>query len=514
MSRKGIDLLRAAVVTGGITVVSRVAGLLRDVVIAAVFGMGVGVDAYLVAQRIPNLLRRLFAEGAFAQAFVPVLSAYQTRNTPDEVHDLIDHVTGLLMLVVMVVAAAGVIAAPLLVTVLAPGFVADPEKFALTGTMLRVTFPYIGFISLVALSGAVLNSRGRFGAAAFTPVLLNLVLIASALWWAPRFDRPEMALAWGIFFGGAAQLLWQVPFLHRIGLLPRPKLRRGHDGVKRVLRLMVPVLFGASVAQINLLFDTLLASFLETGSVSWLYYSDRLLEFPLGVFGIALGTVLLPGLSRLHAAEDALAYSRTIVWSLKWWWLIALPASIGLVVLAVPLLATLFAYGATTARDITMASYSLRAYGFGLLGAMAVKILAPAFFARQDTRTPVRIAVIALASNMVLNLLLIVPLRHAGLALATTISAGLNGWLLWRALRKQGVVLPENSNFRFGIQVVVAAAAMVAVLHIVTDDPEVWLAGGLSSRAVELAVVLAAAVATYLAVLLLSGLRPAALRRP
>lgn len=513
MAAKGTDLLRATAVTGGITLVSRVAGLLRDVVIAAGFGMGFGVDAYLVAQRIPNLLRRLFAEGAFAQAFVPVLGEYQAREDSRAVRDLVDHVTGMLALVVSGVALAGMIAAPLVVTVLAPGFVDDPEKFGITATMLRITFPYIAFISLVALSGALLNSRGHFAAAAFTPVLLNVALIAAALWFAPRFDPPEMALAWGIFAGGAIQLAWQFPFLKRIGLLPLPRLRWRHSGVSRVIRLMVPVLFGASVAQINLLFDTLLASFLATGSVSWLYYSDRLLEFPLGVFGIALGTVLLPGLSRLHATQDVDSYRRTIVWAMRWWWLIALPASLALVVLAIPLLATLFGYGATTGEDIVQASYSLRAYGFGLLGAMAVKILAPAFFARQDTRTPVRIAVIALVSNMVLNLLLIVPLRHAGLALATTISAGLNGWLLWRALGRQGMVTGAAGS-TFGYRVALAAIAMSGVLFLMIGEAALWLDGPLGWRVGRLTVMILCAVAVYASVLWIVGIRPATLRRP
>ncbi|MDX5298372.1 MAG: murein biosynthesis integral membrane protein MurJ, partial [Gammaproteobacteria bacterium] len=359
------------------TLLSRVLGLIRDMVIARYFGAGAGADAFFVAFKIPNFLRRLFAEGAFSQAFVPVLSEYRQRQSLSDVKRLVDAVAGVLGMVLLVITLLAMLGAPALTAVFAPGFYGDDGRFELASDMLRITFPYLFLISLTAFAGAILNSYDRFAVPAFTPVLLNLAMIGAAIFLAPRMDTPVMALAWGVLLAGLLQLFFQLPFLLRLGLLPRPRLDYGHDGVKRILRLMTPALFGVSVSQINLLLDTVLASFLQTGSVSWLYYSDRLAELPLGVFGIAIATVILPSLSRKHADQAPERFAATMDWAVRMVLLIGLPAMLALGVLAEPLLATLFHYGAVTERDILMSTQSLRAYAAGLLAFMLVKVLAP-----------------------------------------------------------------------------------------------------------------------------------------
>jgi len=447
---------------------SRVLGYVRDMVIAVVFGAGAVTDVFFVAFRIPNFLRRLFGEGGFSQAFLPVLSEYQ-QSRPTEVKDLIDHVAGVLFVSLISVTVIAVVAAPWLVLLIAPGFSAEPDKLLLAAQMLRITFPYLLFISLTALAMAILNSRGYFAAPAFSPVLLNLSMILSAVLLSRFFEQPIVALAWGVFAGGIAQLLWQLPFLMRLRLLPRLRFRWGHSGVKRVLVLMVPTLFGAGVAQINLLFDTFLASFLQSGSISWLYYSDRLLEFPLGVFAIALATVMLPDLSRRHAVGDAEGFQGLLDWGTRLALLIGLPAAAALAVLATPLISTLFRYGEFDAVAVQGATLSLWAYAPGLVGAMLVKIYAPGFFARQNTRAPVRIGIIALVANMVFNLMLIFPLQHAGLALATSLSAFLQAGLLYRGLFTEGVFRVTSASVRLVVRAAVATAVMVGWLF--------WLAG-------------------------------------
>ena len=343
---------------------SRVLGLVRDIVIARYFGASatVGADAFFVAFKIPNFLRRLFAEGAFAQAFVPVLSEYQTKSSRDEVKSLVDHVAGTLGVCLLLLTVIGVFAAPLLALIFAPGFSQYEDKLALTADMLRLTFPYLFFISLTAFAGSILNSNNRFGVPAFTPVLLNLALIGATFYLTPYLQEPVMALAWGVLIAGIAQLFFQLPFLKRIDLLPRPKWGWRHSGVRKIMKLMVPALFGVSVSQINLLLDTLLASFLQTGSVAWLYFSDRLVELPLGVFGIAIATVILPSLSRKHASEDTKVsqqgYQQTMDWGLRSVFVIGMPAALALCVLAEPMLTTLFQYGEMTGHDVEMAGRS------------------------------------------------------------------------------------------------------------------------------------------------------------
>lgn len=478
MSKK---LLKSTATVGSMTMISRVLGLVRDMVIARGFGAGVGADAFFVAFKIPNFLRRLFAEGAFSQAFVPVLSEYKAQRSHDEVRGLVDNVVGVLGGVLFLVTLVGILAAPVLVTIFAPGFLSEAKKFDLAAGMIRLTFPYLLFISLTALAGGILNSFGRFGVPAFTPVFLNLSLIAAALWLAPYMAEPVTALAWGVLLAGIVQLAFQLPYLRGLRLLPRPRFSLRDPGVRRVARLMLPGIFGSSVAQINLLFDTLIASFLVTGSISWLYYSDRLMEFPLGVFGIALATVILPRLSLQHAMASLNDFSRTLDWALRWVVLIGTPAACGLIILAAPMLMTLFQYGAFDLQDVQLARLSLMAYALGLPGFILIKVLAPAFYARQDTRTPVRIGVIAMLANMAMNVAFVIPMviwklpgPHAGLALATSLAAFLNAGLLFRRLRRDDCFQPGAGWWPLLIRVGLASLCMLLVLGLGVSDLPVW----------------------------------------
>ena len=500
-------LMRSGLVVSSMTMLSRVLGLVRDVVIATLLGAGQGADAFFVAFKIPNFMRRLFAEGAFNQAFVPVLSEYSTTRTREEIRELLNAVCGSLAAVLALITALAIVAAPWLTWVFAPGFARDPDKLALTTDMLRLTFPYLLLISLTAFAGSVLNTWNRFAVPAFTPVLLNLSLIGAALVLTPMMSEPAMALAWGVLIAGAAQLLFQVPFLVRLGLMPRPWPNFAHEGVRRILRLMAPALFGVSVSQINLLLDTILASLLAAGSVSWLYYSDRLVELPLGVFGVAIGTVILPALSRRHAEASTEHFSQMLDWALRAVLLLGLPAALALALLAEPLLITLFHYGAMTDNDIVMAAMSLRAYALGLVAFMLIKVLAPGFFARQDTKTPVKVGIIAMVANMVFNLILIWPLAHAGLALATALSAFLNAGMLAWLLRRQGVLRFQPGWGRFAVQLGGGCVAMGLVLVLLAPEWHQWLGWGLMPRALWMAALVAAGGLAYFAWLGITGVR-------
>src|SRR3954469_24335829 len=383
-----MNLLRALATVSSMTLISRVLGFVRDAVIAALFGAGVASDAFFVAFRLPNLLRRLFAEGAFSQAFVPVLAEQKNKTSPDEVRSLIDRTATLLFLALVVTALLGMAIAPLVVYVSAPGFASDPAKFDLTVAMLRITFPYIAFISLVAFAAGVLNTWNRFSVPAITPALLNVAFIVGALFFADRFDPPVLVLAWAVFAGGVLQLALQVPFLARLGLLPRWRLDFAHPGVRRILKLMGPAAFGVSISQISLLINTIFASFLVTGSVSWLYYAVRLIEFPSGMLGVALGTILLPSLSKYHPRSTPAEYPKLLDWGLRLPFLIALRCAAALAVIALPLVAALFHYGRFSAEDAWMTRQALMAYSVGLVGIILVKILAPGFYARQNIKTP------------------------------------------------------------------------------------------------------------------------------
>lgn len=429
-------LLRSSVLVSFCTLLSRILGLARDAALASVLGASGSADAFYVAFKIPNFFRRLFAEGAFAQAFVPVLSDYRINNTKEEVRELIGAVTGSLGVVLLAMTALFMVAAPWVVYVFAPGFMDDPLQASIAAELLTITFPYLLFISLTALAGSILNAHGEYGVPAITPIFLNVSLLVATLYFAKEAAQAETAVAWGVFFAGLIQLLFQVPFLAKMKLIARPRIGFRHSGVKRILLLMGPALFGVSVGQINLLLDTVLASFLETGSITWLYLSDRLYELPLGLFAIAISTVILPSLSRSFAAENSAKFVSTLDWALRVLVVIALPSSVALFFLAEPLIATIFYRGALSANDVQMAALSLQAYSIGLVFMMLIKVLAPGYYARQDTKTPVRIGIIAMVSNMVFNLILVWPFGHVGLALATSLSAGLNAFLLWRGLAK------------------------------------------------------------------------------
>ena len=500
-------LLRSTAAVSLPTVASRVLGYIRDVVVANFFGAGVAADAFFVAFRIPNFYRTLFAEGAFSQAFVPVLAEYKTSESPAETRVLIDAVAGRLTVILMLITAVGVLSAPVFIMVFAPGFVAHEEKYRLAVVMLQITFPYLLFISLAALAGGILNTYGRFAVPAFTPVFLNLSLIAAAIWLAPMLADPVVALAWGVLLGGIVQLAFQLPFLRSLGLLPRPRFSRGHAGVSRILKLMGPAIFGVSVSQLNIVIDTVIASFLVTGSVSWLYYSDRLVEFPLGVFGIALATVILPGLSERHAAGLGKEFSSTLNWALGLVAVIGVPAATGLAVLAEPMLCTLFQYGALSVHDVEMAGRSLVAYSFGLIGFTLIKVLAPGFFSRQNTRTPVRIGVIAMLANMAMNLLFVFPLAHAGLALATTLAAFINAGLLYRGLRREGVLQPRAELATLVYKAIIASVFMAVMLTFVVPPLPTWVALGGFDRMIQLVAWIVAGASVYVATMWLMGVR-------
>jgi putative peptidoglycan lipid II flippase len=502
-----MNLLKALATVSGMTLLSRILGFVRDFVIARTFGAGMLTDAFFVAFKLPNLLRRLFAEGAFSQAFVPVLGEYKNKLGEKETKRLVDHVATLLFLALLIVTLLGMAAAPLLVYLSAPGFAADSDKFALTVELTRITFPYILFMSLVALAGGVLNTWSRFAVPAFTPVLLNVSFIAMALFAAPYFEPPVMVLGWAVFVGGLLQLLFQIPHLKRIGMLPRFSINWRDEGVRRILRLMAPAVLGVSVAQISLLINTIFASFLGTGSVSWLYYADRLMEFPAGMLGAALGTILLPSLAKYHAGGKFDEYSKLLDWGLRLTLLLAAPAALALAIIAVPLIATLFHHGAFTDVDVFKTRDALVAYSIGLLGLILVKVLAPGFYARQNVRTPVRIALVSLFVTQILNLSLIGWLQHAGLALSIGLAACLNAGLLYRGLRRHDIYTPQPGWPLFYAKLSVAMLAMGIALWFATGNATDWLHWGLPERLLRLSALVSLGATIYFATLWLTGFR-------
>ncbi len=489
------------------TFISRILGFLRDVIIARIFGAGMVTDAFFVAFRIPNLLRRLFAEGAFSQAFVPILAEYKNTRTPEETRDLVDHITTLLGITLFLVTLIGILAAPLIIYASAPGFSANPEKFNLTVELLQITFPYIFFISLVALAGSILNTHGKFNVPAITPALLNLSFIGCAFWLVPLVDPPILALAWAVFIGGVLQLAFQIPFLLRLKLLPRFRFRNPDTGAWRVIKLMGPAIFGVSVGQISLLINTIFASLLVTGSVSWLYYADRLMEFPAGLLGVALGTILLPSLARHYNSNSTEEYSRLLDWGLRMTMLLTLPAALALALLATPLITTLFHHGAFTDHDVWMTREALIAYSVGLLGLILVKVLAPGFYARQNIKTPVKIAVITLIATQLMNLAFIIPLKHAGLALAIGLGACLNAGLLYYKLRSHKIYQPQPGWLIFFVKILIALTIMGVVLWFAAGSDASWLIDSALLRAGRLSWIVILGAFSYFAALWLLGFR-------
>ncbi|MBL6902437.1 MAG: murein biosynthesis integral membrane protein MurJ [Luminiphilus sp.] len=520
----------AAVKTGGLlgssfvvsmgTMLSRVLGLARDVVLANLLGAAPNADAFFVAFKIPNFLRRLFAEGAFAQAFVPVLTETREQRSHDAVKALVNRVAGVLGGSLFVLTALAMVMAPWVALIFAPGFSRDVAKLALTADLIVWTFPYLFFISLTGFCGAILNTYGRFAVPAYTPVLLNLSLIAAAVFWAPTMPEPALGLAMGVMLAGVLQLLFQLPSLHALKLTPKPVWDTQDAGVRKILMLMVPALFGVSVSQINLLFDTVLASLLPNGSVAWLYYSDRLTELPLGVFAIAIATVILPALSALNTRAAADEFSQTLTWAVRNVLLIAVPATVALWLLAEPILTALFQYGAFTTNDVTMAAASLRAYTLGLGAFMLIKVLAPGYYARQDMKTPVKIGIVAMVSNMVLNVLFVFPLMwyfdmgHVGLALATSASAWINAALLYRGLRRGGIPLTGVFDIRYMVRLWVAVTVMAGVIYVSVPDLRDWFAADMSWRVTRLLMIVAAGAVSFAGVLALLGLRVAEIKGP
>ena len=511
--KKRPSLLRASSAVSGATMISRVMGLVRDVILARLIGAGVGADAFYVAFKLPNFFRRLFAEGAFNTAFVPVLSDYRHHRTHAEVKGLVDRTFGALGLCLALITVLVVLLAPQVMAIYGMGFLDEPQKFAMASDMLRITFPYLLLISLTGFAGSILNSYDRFAIPAITPVFLNISLILAALVAAPYFEQPVFALAWGVFLAGVVQFLFQLPFLSRLHLLPSPLLDLKDPGVRRIFKLMLPAMFGVSVGQINLLLDTILATFLPTGSVSWLYYSDRLMELPLGVFGVAIATVALPNLSRQKFADDPRQFANMMQWAINLVVLIGLPAALALIVLAKPILTTLFQYGEMAPADVAMATFSLMAYAIGLVAFMLVKILATGYFAHEDTKTPVKIGIIAMVANMVFNLVLVLwfhyawQIGHAGLALATSLSGLLNAGLLYRGLRTRGAVPPLREMALFMLRIALGLVLMIATLWILKMAWPVWTDWTALGRVWRLCIICVCGAAAYFSGLWISGMR-------
>ncbi|TOB23335.1 murein biosynthesis integral membrane protein MurJ [Vibrio parahaemolyticus] len=507
-------LLKSGMIVSAMTLISRVLGLVRDVVVANLMGAGASADVFFFANKIPNFLRRLFAEGAFSQAFVPVLTENHAQGDMDKTRELIARAAGTLGVIVSIVTVLGALGSGVVTALFGFGWFLDwmhggpaAEKFELASLMLKITFPYLWFITFVALSGAILNTLGKFAVSSFTPVFLNVMIILAAWFISPQMSQPEIGLAIGVFLGGLVQFLFQIPFLIKAGVMVKPKWGWRDPGVVKIRTLMIPALFGVSVSQINLLFDTFIASFLQTGSISWLYYSDRLLEFPLGLFGIAIATVILPALSRKHVDSQSEGFAHTMDWGVRMVTLLGIPAMLGLMALAKPMLMVLFMRGEFSPQDVHQASLSLLAYASGLLNFMLIKVLAPGYYSRQDTKTPVKYGIIAMVTNMVFNAIFAYFYGYVGLAIATALSAFVNMALLYRGLHIAGVYQITKRTVFFIIRLVIAGAAMVAAILWQLEDMSVWLEWSFAHRSGMLGMLIGLGAAVYLAVLFLTGVR-------
>lgn len=507
-------LLKSGLIVSAMTLISRVLGLVRDVVVANLLGAGTSADVFFFANRIPNFLRRLFAEGAFSQAFVPVLTECHSQGDMNKTRDLIAKASGTLGVLVTIVTLFGVVGSGIVTALFGAGWYMDwlhggpaATKFELASFLLKITFPYLWFITFVALSGAILNTLGKFAVSSFTPVFLNVMMIVGAIWISPLFPQPEIGLAIGVFLGGLVQFLFQLPFLMKARVLVVPQWGWNDPGVIKIRTLMLPALFGVSVSQINLLFDTFVASFLQTGTISWLYYSDRLLEFPLGIFGIAIATVILPALSRKHVDSHREGFAHTMDWGVRMVCFLGLPAMLGLMVLAKPMLMVLFMRGEFSASDVQQSSLSLLAYASGLLNFMLIKVLAPGYYSRQDTKTPVKYGVIAMLTNIVLNAIFAWFYGYVGLAVATSMSAFLNMSLLYRGLHLAGVYQISRETITYMLRILVAGGSLVIFLNYFSPAMSVWLTWSLSYRALMLFGLMIGAAAIYILAALVCGIR-------
>jgi putative peptidoglycan lipid II flippase len=502
----GKQIFKSSLVVAAMTLISRILGFVRDMLIARLFGVDLATDAFFVAFKIPNFLRRLFVEGAFAHAFVPVLSGYKENASHADLKQFIDKTAGTFMGILMAVTLFAMVTASCLILVVAPGFAWAGEQHDLAVILLQISLPYLFFIGFVAFSGSVLNANEQFSVPAITPVLLNITMIATAIWLAPLLNQPVIALAWGVFIGGLVQCLFQIPALMRIGLLPRFSWGFSDPGVKKVIQLMLPAIFSVSVTQINLLLDTLIASFLSVGSVSWLYYSDRLVEFPLGILGVALATVILPNLAKSFAGNNATAFSGSLDWGLRLVLLIGMPATMGLLLLAEPMLSTLFQYKEFGVNDVHLAGQSLKAYSIGLIGFILVKILVSGFTSRHDMQTPVRYGVYSMMMSLLLHGLLVFPLAHGGLALATSLGAFFNAALLLYKLLHDKTYCPGDGWYLFVLRILLACLAMSACLYYWVDS-EWWFDWSSKDRVLNLLKWILIGAVIYAATLLLTGLR-------
>lgn len=509
-----MNLLVVLARLSSMTMLSRVLGFIRDAVVARIFGAGVAMDAFVVAFRLPNLLRRVFAEGAFSQAFVPILADYKQNQSPENTQKFVQYVAGMLSFALCVVTAIGVLAAPIVIWLTASGFSQNGTRFELAVSLLRVVFPYILLISLSSFVGSILNTYSKFSIPAFTPVLLNVSLIVFAVFFIPYFDPPIMALGWAVLVGGLLQLGFQLPWLFKLGFLKMPKLSFRDAAVNRVMKQMIPSIIGSSVAQVSLVINTIFASFLVSGSVSWLYYADRLMELPSGVIGAALGTILLPSLSKYAAAQNQAEFSALLDWGLRLCVLLILPAALGLAILGFPLVATLFMYQQFALHDAQMTQQALMAYSIGLPAMIAVKIFAPGFYAQQNVKTPMRIAIISLVCTQLFNLLLVWHFKHAGLALAIGLGACVNAALLFMMLRVRQIYIPRAGWKRYLRQILSALIAMaVVLLAIQAAFPIDWGALSEGVRAMILAGLIVLAMLVYFGILFALGVRPRDFRR-
>lgn len=499
--------------SGSATLVSRVSGFIRDMVTANLFGASVGYDAFILAFRIPNLMRRLFAEGAFSQAFVPVFAEYSQKKNPEEIKSFINKIAGNLTLILIIVTVSGMFLAPWLIKIAAPGFskvfLENPAKFATSVLMLQIVFPYILFISLTALAAGILNCYHKFLVPAFTPVLLNLSLIGFSLILAKKIDPPELSLAWGVLAAGILQLAFQLPFLYKLRLLPKLTINWQDPGVKRILLLMIPAILGAAISQINILIDSVFASFLTTGSITWLYYADRLMEFPLGVFGVSFATVILPQLSRSFANKNYQQFNIVLSWGIKCALLVGVPSSLILLLLAQPIVSTLFLTGKFTHHDVLMSSQALMAYALSVLGIMLAKIFSSGFYAIGDLKTPVKVGILVLLFNIFLNTIFTKYLQHVGIALATSIVSILHAATLYFLLIKKGIVnLPATSSFN--LELLFAISALIIFLsfypqHI--SNMSNWLVWPIQYKIFKLTEIICLSAIIYCGTLWICGFR-------